>query len=238
MHIGPASDAEPDLLPDPFGRIVARIATAAREAGRDPASVTLLAVSKGQSIDAIRALAAQGQRAFGENYVQEALPKIAALARLGLSWHFIGRLQANKTREVATHFDWVHSLDRLRVAARLSAQRPPTLPPLQCCIEVNLDAEASKGGVEPAAVAELAAAVRELPGLRLRGLMGMPAPHADPAATRAAFARLRVLCEACGPDLDTLSMGTSGDFALAIAEGASCVRIGTALFGPRARPGR
>lgn len=238
MHIGPVSDPAPGRLPTPYDRLMARIAAAARQAGRDLGAVTLLAVSKGQPIDAIRALAAQGQSAFGENYVQEALPKIAALASLGLNWHFIGRLQANKTREVATHFDWVHSLDRLRVAERLSAQRPPDLPPLQCCIEVNLDAEASKGGVEPAAAAELVAAVRALPGLRLRGLMGMPAPEADPKATRAAFARLRELCLHCGPGLDTLSMGTSGDFELAIAEGASCVRIGTALFGPRARLAR
>jgi pyridoxal phosphate enzyme (YggS family) len=231
MHLG--SDTVTESHPVPYGRITARIASAALAAGRDPAQVALLAVSKGQSIDAIRALAAQGQCAFGENYVQEALPKIAALASLGLRWHFIGTLQANKTREVAARFDWVHSLDRLRVAERLSSQRPPDLPPLQCCIEVNLDAETSKGGVEPAAAAELVAAVRALPGLRLRGLMGMPALQANPPSTRAAFARLRALCELCGPGLDTLSMGTSGDFELAIAEGATCVRIGTALFGPR-----
>lgn len=212
--------------------IRARIARATAAAGRPAGSVALVAVSKGQSIDAIRALAAQGQRVFGENYVQEALPKIAALDGLDLSWHFIGRLQRNKTREVAAHFDWVHSIDRGAVAERLNAQRPSALPPLQCCIEVNLDAEDSKGGVPLADVAALVAAFAAWPRLALRGLMGMPAPTARPAEQCAAFARLRA-CAARFPGLDTLSMGTSGDFEAAIAEGATMVRIGTAVFGPR-----
>ncbi|MGD9601645.1 MAG: YggS family pyridoxal phosphate-dependent enzyme [Gammaproteobacteria bacterium] len=217
----------------PWVEIRHRIAAAAQAAGRDPAGVALLAVSKGQSLDAIRTLAAQGQRAFGENYVQEALPKIAALEGLDLSWHFIGRLQRNKTRDVAARFDWCHGLDRLAIAERLNDQRPAHLPPLQCCIEVNLDAEPTKGGVAPGEVPQLVTALADLPRLRLRGLMGMPAPHADPARHRAAFRHLRELLAACGTGLDTLSMGTSADFEVAIAEGATIVRIGTAVFGPR-----
>jgi len=212
--------------------IRARLARAAAEAGRPPGRVTLVAVSKGQPIDAIRALVAQGQRVFGENYVQEALPKIAALDGLDLNWHFIGRLQRNKTREVATHFAWVHSIDRMAIAERLNAQRPPDLAPLQCCIEVNLDAEGSKGGVAEGEVAALVAAFAAWPRLALRSLMGMPAPTPRPAGQRAAFRRLRE-CAARFPGLDTLSMGTSGDFESAIAEGATLVRIGTAVFGPR-----
>lgn len=211
----------------------ARVTKAALAAGREPASVTLLAVSKSQPVSRIAALAAQGQRDFGENYVQEALPKIAALAELGLTWHFIGRLQANKTREVAEHFAWIHSVDRLRVAERLSTQRPAHLPPLQCLIELNADAESSKGGVDTGAVAELVAAVRSLPGLVLRGFMAMPAPREDPAAQRAVFRRVREAVAPWMPPLDTLSMGTSGDFEAAIAEGSTMVRVGTAVFGPR-----
>ncbi len=211
----------------------ARVTEAALAAGREPASVTLLAVSKSQPVSRIAALAAQGQRDFGENYVQEALPKIAALAELGLTWHFIGRLQANKTREVAEYFAWIHSVDRLRVAERLSTQRPAHLPPLQCLIELNADAESSKGGVDTGAVAELVAAVRSLPGLVLRGFMAMPAPREDPAAQRAVFRRVREAVAPWMPPLDTLSMGTSGDFEAAIAEGSTMVRVGTAVFGPR-----
>ncbi len=216
-----------------LARIRRRMVSAAVAAGRDPGTLTLLAVSKGQPIDALRDLLRQGQRAFGENYVQEALPKIAALRGEDLSWHFIGRLQSNKTREVATHFSWVHSLDRLRLAERLSAQRPDHLAPLDCCIEVNLNQEASKSGIDLPAVAALVAAIDRLPRLRLRGLMGMPAPQADPARARASFAALRDCLATCGGALDTLSMGTSADFEAAITEGATLVRIGTALFGPR-----
>lgn len=228
----------PELLSDhasPLFILRHRIALAARDAGRDPRDVSLLAVCKGQSLDSIRRLAMQGQRAFGENYVQEALPKIAALEGLGLSWHFIGRLQTNKTREVAQHFAWVHSVDRLRLAERLSAQRPDHLPPLECCVEINLDREASKGGVDIAALDELVAAIHSLPCLRLRGFMGMPALSGDPLQQRAAFRRLRERLASFIPALETLSMGTTGDFEAAIAEGATIVRIGTALFGPRAR---
>lgn len=213
----------------------ARVAQAALAAGREPGSVTLLAVSKGQPASRIAALAAQGQRDFGENYVQEALPKMAALAELGLNWHFIGRLQANKTREVAEHFAWIHSVDRLRVAERLSAQRPAHLPPLQCLIELNADAESSKGGVDTGTVAELVAAVRTLPGLVLRGFMTMPAPREDPVAQRAVFRRVREAVAPWMPPFDTLSMGTSGDFEAAIAESSTVVRVGTAVFGPRQR---
>lgn len=220
---------------DALAAVRARLAGAALAAGREPSSVTLLAVSKGQTAERIATLAALGQRDFGENYVQEALPKIAALAGLGLNWHFIGRLQANKTREVAAHFAWVHSVDRLRVAERLSAQRPTHLPPLQCLIEINADAETSKGGVDTGALAELVSAVQALPGLTLRGFMTMPAPREDPAEQRAAFRRVHAAVASWMPPLATLSMGTSGDFEAAIAEGSTLVRVGTAVFGPRQR---
>jgi pyridoxal phosphate enzyme (YggS family) len=220
---------------DALAAVHARLAEAALAAGREPSSVTLLAVSKGQTAERIATLAALGQRDFGENYVQEALPKIAALAGLGLNWHFVGRLQANKTREVAAHFSWVHSVDRLRVAERLSAQRPTHLPPLQCLIEINADAEGSKGGVDTAALSELVEAVLVLPGLALRGFMTMPAPREDPAGQRAVFRRVREAVAPWMPPLTTLSMGTSGDFEAAIAEGSTLVRIGTAVFGPRQR---
>ncbi len=210
-----------------------RIAAAARAAGRTPSDITLLAVSKGQPLAALRTLIGQGQRAFGENYVQEALPKIAALEGLGLSWHFIGRLQANKTREVAAHFAWVHSLDRWRLAERLNAQRPDALPPLQCCIEINLDGEASKGGVALPALAELISALQTLPRLQLRGFMAMPALSEDPVQQRVTFRRLHDHLAPYLPAFETLSMGTSHDFEAAILEGSTIVRIGTAVFGPR-----
>ena len=220
----------------PHQAVLARIRDAERRHGRVPGSVMLLAVSKQQPPEAIAALAASGQRAFGENYLQEALPKIARLEGLGLSWHFIGRIQSNKTRDIAAHFAWVHTLDRPKIAERLAAQRPPELPPLECLVEVNVSGEASKGGVAPAALPELLACCRELPGLRLRGLMALPAPEADFERQRAAFRRVREALDALGdPALDTLSMGTSDDFEAAIAEGATIVRIGTALFGPRPR---
>lgn len=214
----------------------ARIAGACAAAGRDPASVRLLAVAKTWPAAAVRAAAACGERRFGESYVQEAVPKIAALADLGLEWHFIGPLQSNKTRLVAEHFHWVHSLDRLKIAERLSAQRPADLPPLQVCIEVNVSGEASKGGCAPEQAPALAAVVAALPRLKLRGLMAIPEPTADEALLRGRFALLRQLRDALigrGLELDTLSMGMSHDLETAIAEGATIVRVGTAIFGER-----
>jgi len=196
----------------------------------------LLAVSKIQPVATVAALAAAGQCGFGENYVQEALDKITALAALGLEWHLIGPLQANKTREVAAHFAWVHSVDRLKIAERLSAQRPAGLPPLNLCLQVNIDREPTKHGLDVDEVATVAQAVAGLPQVRLRGLMAIPAPGVDMAAQRRPLARLRELQEslnAAGLALDTLSMGMSDDLEAAIAEGATLVRIGTALFGPR-----
>ena len=215
--------------------VLARLRAAEAAAGRPVGAVNLLAASKQQSADTIRATAARGQRVYGENYVQEALPKMAALADLDLSWHFIGRLQRNKTRDVAAHFDWLHTLDRADFARRLSDQRPAGRPPLQVLIEVNVSGEATKGGVAAEDVAAVADEVRRLPGLTLRGLMCLPAPETDPARQRAAFARLRAILLALDdPALDTLSMGTSGDLEAAVAEGATIVRVGTALFGARA----
>lgn len=218
-----------------------RIAAAAQQAGRQPADIALLAVSKTVPPDRIRAAYAAGQVAFGENYVQEGVDKIAALADLRhrVQWHFIGPLQSNKTRLVAEHFDWVHAVDRLRIAERLSAQRPAGMAALQVCIQVNISGEASKSGVAPAEVPGLAHAVAALPGLRLRGLMAIPEPEHDPAAQRRPFAAMRAMLQALrtdGLDLDTLSMGMSGDMEAAIAEGATLVRIGTAIFGARQYP--
>jgi pyridoxal phosphate enzyme (YggS family) len=213
-----------------------RIARAAAEAGRDAATVRLLAVSKTFGAAAVRDLAACGQREFGENYLQEALDKQAQLHDLPLLWHFIGPIQSNKTRSIAEHFSWVHSVDRLKIAERLSAQRPAGLPPLQVCIEVNVSGEASKGGVATAGLPALADAVAALPGMQLRGLMAIPAPATDVAAQRAAFRQVRAAFEALvarGHPLDTLSMGMSADLEAAILEGATIVRIGTALFGER-----
>lgn len=215
-----------------------RIAQAAVQCGRDPGNIALLAVSKTFGADAVRDAYDAGQRAFGENYVQEALDKIALLADLPdpVSWHFIGPLQSNKTRQVAAHFDWVHTIDRLKIAERLSEQRPAGLPPLQVCVQVNISGEASKSGVAPEAAADLARAVAGLPNLRLRGLMAIPAPADDPTLVRAPFARLAALAEALRADglaIDTLSMGMSDDLDAAIAEGATLVRIGTAIFGAR-----
>jgi pyridoxal phosphate enzyme (YggS family) len=218
--------------------VQARIARAAGEAGRDLATVGLLAVSKTFDAAAVRDVAACGQREFGENYVQEALEKQAQLRDLPLVWHFIGPIQSNKTRAIAENFSWVHSVDRLKIAERLSAQRPTGLPPLQVCIEVNVSGEASKGGVAPAEVPALAEAVSRLPGLQLRGLMAIPAPTPDIAAQRAAFRQVREQFDAQrarGYALDTLSMGMSADLEAAILEGATIVRIGTALFGERTR---
>jgi PLP dependent protein len=213
-----------------------RIRQAALAAGRDPAAVTLVAVTKAQTAETIRLAATAGVTDFGENYLQEALAKMDQLADLALRWHFIGGIQSNKTRAIAERFDWVHSIDRLSIARRLSAQRPFHAPPLNLCIQVELVPEPNKGGVPPSEVAPLAAAAAELPRVRLRGLMCVPPPQANAAAERALFGRLRTLLEelnAGGLKLDTLSMGMSGDYESAIAEGATLVRIGTALFGSR-----
>jgi len=204
-------------------------------------SVTLLAVSKTVPAEVVRDAFDAGQRSFGENYVREALDKVAALAdvRAQIDWHLIGPLQSNKTREVAEQFDWVHSVDRLRIAERLSSQRPATLEPLNICLQVNISAEDSKSGVAPAELPALAAAVAALPRLRLRGLMAIPEPADDPAAQRAPHRALRELFDSLRADglpLDTLSMGMSADLEAAVAEGSTMVRIGTALFGARARP--
>jgi pyridoxal phosphate enzyme (YggS family) len=215
-----------------------RIAQACDSAKRPVQSVTLMAVSKTFSAAAVREAHAAGQRVFGENYVQEALAKMAALAdlRASIEWHLIGPLQSNKTREVAAAFDWVHTIDRLKTAERLSAQRPAGLPPLQVCIQVNVSGEASKSGVQPGALATLARQVAALPGLTLRGLMSIPEPADDPVAQRVPHRELARLLHglvAEGLALDTLSMGMSADLEAAIAEGATLVRVGTAIFGAR-----
>lgn len=205
-------------------------------AHRDPAAVALLAVSKKQPVAKIREAFAAGQRDFGENFVQEGLEKIEALADLGITWHFIGHLQSNKTRAVAENFDWVHTIDTLKIARRLSEQRPDARGPLDVCLQVNVDDESTKSGIPIAAVAELAAAVSDLPRLRLRGLMCLPAIRTNFEAQRVPFATLRNLADTLrrqGIDLDTLSMGMTADYRAAIFEGATIVRIGTALFGER-----
>ena len=213
-----------------------RIRQAAEAAGRDPATVTLVAVTKAQTAETMRLAATAGVTDFGENYFQEASAKMDQLADLTLRWHFVGGIQSNKTRAIAERFDWVHSIDRLSIARRLSEQRPFHAPPLNLCIQVELVPEPNKGGIEPGEVGPLAAAAAELPRVRLRGLMCVPPPQPNASAARAVFARLRTLLEelnASGHKLDTLSMGMSGDFESAIAEGATLVRIGTALFGSR-----
>ena len=214
----------------------ARIAAACVAAGRSADSVQLVAVSKTWPAASVREAAASGQRAFGENYAQEALDKAAELVGLGLEWHFIGPLQSNKTRLVAENFVWVHSVDRLKIAERLAAQRPPALAPLQVCIQVNVSGEASKSGCAPDQTAALAHAAAALPHLCLRGLMAIPEPSDDIGLQRSRFALLRQLRDrinAEGLMLDTLSMGMSDDLEAAIMEGATLVRIGTAIFGER-----
>jgi pyridoxal phosphate enzyme (YggS family) len=217
-----------------------RIAGACASAGRDANTVTLLAVSKTFPAAAVRQAHAAGQRAFGENYVQESLEKIAALAdlRAALEWHLIGPLQSNKTRPVAEAFDWVHSVDRLKIAQRLAEQRPPGLPPLQLCLQVNVSGEDSKSGLNPADVPAVAAVVAALPAgrVRLRGLMGIPEPSTDPTLQRAPHRQLRELLAVLngqGLALDTLSMGMSADLESAVAEGSTVVRVGSAIFGSR-----
>jgi len=217
------------------------ITQAAQLARRDAATISLLAVSKTMSAEQVREAYAAGQRAFGENYLQEALDKIAALRDLPLEWHFIGPIQSNKTRPIAENFSWVHSVDRLKVAERLSAQRPPVLPPLNVCLQVNVSGEASKAGVAPQQAVALARAIAVLPQLKLRGLMAIPAPAESVEEQRVPLAILRELLlqmnagqeGAPGLQLDTLSMGMSHDLAAAILEGATIVRVGTAIFGRR-----
>jgi pyridoxal phosphate enzyme (YggS family) len=219
-----------------YRKIQDLLAKAAAEAGRPADQIRLLAVSKTKPVEAILEVADAGQRDFGENFVQEGLQKIEKCGRDDLVWHFIGHLQSNKTRPVAEHFDWIHTVDRLKIARRLSEQRPPHAPPLNVCIEVNVDAEPSKSGVAPEALPALARDVAALPRLKLRGLMCLPAIRESLDAQRRPFAALRELLESLneeGMALDTLSMGMSADYAAAIQEGATIVRIGTAIFGAR-----
>lgn len=220
-------------LADNLSTICARITEGAQAAGRDPASVHLLAVSKTKPASAIREVHAAGVRDFGENYLQEALTKQQQLGDLPLIWHFIGPIQSNKTKAIAEHFDWVHSVDRLKIAQRLSEQRPAGLAPLNICLQVNVSGEDSKAGCAPTDLPALAEAIAALPNLQLRGLMAIPEPTEDRTAQEAAFERLRQLQEGLGLGLDTLSMGMSHDLEAAIAQGATWVRIGTALFGAR-----
>lgn len=215
-----------------------RIAEATSAAGRAPDEVLLLAVSKGWPSSCVREAAACGQRAFGENYLQEGVNKMAELSDLDLEWHFIGPLQSNKTQGVAESFAWAHGIDREKIAGRLSAQRPADMPPLQVCIQVNVSGEESKSGVGPGELPALARVVASLPGIRLRGLMAIPAPTQDVSLAHRQFAKLRDLLlnlNKQGMGLDTLSMGMSDDLEVAIAEGATLVRVGTAIFGERVK---
>jgi len=222
------------LAIDGYQKLTQRIRAAARQYGRSPEDVQLLAASKRQSVAAIERLAGFGQRHFGENYLQEAETKIAALSSLPLNWHFIGQLQSNKTRIVATLFDWVHSVDRLKIAQRLNDQRPASVERLNICVEVNISGESGKGGLTVDEIPGFIDNLDDFPRLQVRGLMALPAPEENFERQRRSF---RLLYEAFSgidrPGFDTLSMGTSNDFEAAIAEGATIVRIGTALFGPR-----
>ncbi len=214
----------------------AAIAEAATHCGRNPLEIELLAVSKTFPAGAVREAFHAGQRRFGENYLQESLDKIAALSDLPIEWHFIGPIQSNKTRPIAENFAWVHGVERLKIAERLSAQRPSGLPPLNICLQVNVSGEASKSGTAPEEIEALAVQVAQLPNLKLRGLMAIPAPADDPEAQRKPFAQMQTLLQQLnvhGLQLDTLSMGMSHDYPAAIAEGATIVRIGTAIFGNR-----
>jgi pyridoxal phosphate enzyme (YggS family) len=225
-----------DQIASALTELKARIASLETKYGRPEGSVRLLAVSKTKPAEAVAAAFHAGQRDFGENHLQDAQTKLDALADLPIVWHFIGPIQSNKTRDIAERFAWAHSLDRLKIARRLNDQRPPDLAPLKVCIQVNISREASKSGVAPEDLAQLATAVAALPRLQLRGLMAIPRPEPDLAAQRAPFARLREALEALNEQgfmLDTLSMGMSDDMEAAIAEGATLVRIGTAVFGAR-----
>lgn len=220
-------------IADNILHVSSRIQAATKAAGRDENSVQLLAVSKTKPAQALREAYAAGMRDFGENYLQEALGKQLELAELPLIWHFIGPIQSNKTRSIAEHFAWVHSVDRLKIAQRLSEQRPADLPPLNICIQVNVSGEASKSGCTPQDLPALAQAISALPRLKLRGLMAIPEPTEDRAEQDAAFAAVQTLQASLDLPLDTLSMGMSHDLESAIAQGATWVRIGTALFGAR-----
>lgn len=228
-----------DTLRHNIDRLLERVRLSAEKSQREPDSVRVLAVSKTRPAAEVRLAAALGLGEFGENYLQEALDKIETLADLDLCWHFIGPIQSNKTRPIASHFHWVHSVDRLKVARRLSEQRPEELPDLQVCLQVNISGEESKSGVSLEDLPALAREVAQLPRLRLRGLMAIPAAATDPAQQRQPFAALReALAELQrgDPSLDTLSMGMSGDLEAAIAEGATIIRVGTDIFGPRSAP--
>jgi len=223
-------------IPDNVAAVCRRIATAAQRTGRRAEDITLVTVTKTRTATEIRAAADAGQRDFGESYLQEANGKMDALRELGLTWHFIGPIQSNKTRDIASAFDWVHSVDRLKIARRLSDQRSDALAPLQVCLQVNVSGEASKSGADPRDVANLADEIAVLPRVRLRGLMSIPAPAPDFEAQRRPFRQLRELADdlrAQGHEIDTLSMGMTDDLEAAIAEGATIVRVGTAIFGPR-----
>ncbi len=223
-------------LAENYQSVTRAIHAAERRAGRDEGSVTLVAVGKLHPANSIRTLATCGQRDFGENFVQEAIRKQQTLADLDLVWHFIGNIQSNKTKDIAQYFSWVHSVDRLKIARRLSDQRPEHLPPLNICIQINLQSEASKAGVFGEQLLPLLDEIQDLPGVRVRGLMIIPVPVEYPEQQREVFAQLRHLLEQAnrqGYSLDTLSMGMTADVEVAIAEGATHVRLGTALFGPR-----
>lgn len=227
------------MIADNLQRVRERIDAACIQAGRQPSEVRLLAVSKTFDAAAVRAAYDAGQRTFGENYIQEGVDKIAALSHLDIEWHCIGPIQSNKTRPVAAHFDWVHSVDRLKIAQRLSEQRPPELPPLQVCIQVNVDGGPTKAGVSPAQALELARAVSQLPNLVLRGIMTIPEPAADFAAACAVHRQAKELLDALnaqGLGLDTLSMGMTADLEAAVHCGSTMVRVGTAIFGGRTYP--
>ena len=222
-----------------LAQIQQRIALAAENTQRNPSSIALLAVSKTKPIEMIEATYAAGQRSFGENYLQDALPKIEALAGLDIEWHYIGRIQSNKTRPIAENFSWVHAIDSIKHAQRLNDQRPDGLPALNCCIQLNLSGEDSKGGIHPDALIETATAFNDLSHCRLRGLMTMPDPDSSAAQQQAVFHQLAGCLNELkqqGLDVDTLSMGMSGDLELAIAEGSTMVRIGTDIFGARSYP--
>ena len=234
------------IIADNLAAVRSRMARACASAARPVQSVTLLVVSKTFPAAAVREAFAAGERCFGENYIQEGVEKITQLADLGrdppnrIEWHLIGPIQSNKTRLVAAHFDWVHSVDRLKIAERLSEQRPPHLPPMQLCLQVNVSGEQSKSGLAPSEVAEVARAVARLPHIKLRGLMAIPEPAEGFQAQRVPHAALRdlmVSLQAGGLALDTLSIGMSADLEAAIAEGATIVRVGSAIFGARQRSG-
>jgi pyridoxal phosphate enzyme (YggS family) len=236
MSLAPSVETGAQNVSAALRAVRQRMTLACSAAGRSEDSVRLLAVSKTFPTAAVRAAAAAGQLAFGENYLQEGLEKIHALADLALEWHFIGPLQSNKTRAVAENFVWAHTVDRLKIAERLSAQRPAGLPDLNLCIQVNISGEATKAGVAPDAALELARDIASLPRVKLRGLMTIPEPATDFEAQRAPFRRLRRLLDsinAAGLACDTLSIGMSADLEAAIAEGATIVRVGTAIFGQR-----